>query len=29
MCSLEIHMGMDNHVLLGQQNQDVVTMSVW
>jgi hypothetical protein len=29
MCNLEIHMGMENHVLLGQQNQEVVIVSVW
>ncbi len=29
MCNLEIHMGMENHVLLGQQNQDVIIVSIW
>jgi len=29
MCSLEIHMGMEKHVLLGLQNQGVVTVPIW
>jgi hypothetical protein len=29
MCSLEIHMGLENRVLLGLQNQGVVIVLVW
>jgi len=29
MCSLQIHMGLENHVFLGLQNQGDVKMPVW